>query len=246
MTARPAPSQDVLLPNADDDEDESPAHYLNHRHRLRRRFIEGGAQALQDYEMVEMILFSALPRRDVKPLAKDLLRVFGSLWDLVNASPDRLAAYGLKDGAIAALTIVGAAALRAGQGRIMNQPVFGNWDAVMEYCRAAMAHENSEQLRLMFIGPRNRLLAEEVQQRGTVNHTPVYTREVVRRALELGATALVMLHNHPSGDPTPSRADLEQTREIDKALKSVSIDLLDHVIIGRGGRVFSMKNESAW
>ncbi|QQR69185.1 MAG: DNA repair protein RadC [Alphaproteobacteria bacterium] len=245
MTARPALSQDSLLPSTDDDEDQPPAHYLNHRHRLRRRFIEGGAQALQEYEMVELILFSALPRRDVKPLAKDLLRVFGSLWDLVNASPDRLAAYGLKDGAIAALTIVGAAALRAGQGRIMNQPVFGNWDAVMEYCRAAMAHENSEQLRLMFIGPRNRLLAEEVQQRGTVNHTPVYTREVVRRALELGATALVMLHNHPSGDPTPSRADLEQTREIDKALKSVSIDLLDHVIIGRGGRVFSMKNESA-
>ncbi len=215
-------------------------HYQGHRDRLRRRFLEGGPDALQDYELLEMILFAATPRRDVKPLAKALIRAFGDLWGVVNAPPERLRGFKVEgvslasDTAVATLRAVGAAALRGMRQRVMGQPVLASWQALLDYCTAAMAHEPTEQFRLLFLDRRNRLIADEVQQTGTVDHTPVYPREVVKRALELSATALILVHNHPSGDPTPSRADIEMTKEIVRAAQAVDVVVHDHVIIGKG------------
>jgi DNA repair protein RadC len=184
---------------------------VGHRERLRTRFLTAGAEALQDYEILEMLLFTALPRRDVKPLAKALLRTFGSLWCVVNAPPDALrkAFPKMTDGTIAALTIVAAAALRMTRQEIMNKPVLSTWQRLLDYCQGVMANEATEQFRLLFLDRKNTLIADEVQQRGTVDHTPVYPREVIKRALELGASAIILVHNHPSGDPTPSRADID-------------------------------------
>ncbi|MGQ9369594.1 RadC family protein [Azospirillum sp. ST 5-10] len=220
-------------------EEETP-HYHGHRDRLRGRFLERGPDALQDYELLELVLFAVDPRRDVKPLAKKLIETFGSLWNAVNAPPEKLR--GLRaggvtlksDAGIAMVRAVGACALRATREQVMKRPVLGSWQALMEYCAAAMAHETTEQVRLLFLDKRNALIADEVQQRGTVDHTPVYPREVVRRALELGATAVILVHNHPSGDPTPSRADVEMTREVVRAADAVGVVVHDHVIVGKG------------
>lgn len=215
-------------------------HYLGHRARLRSRFLTRGADALDDHELLELILTSAVPRRDVKPLAKELLRVFGGLWPVLQAPPEKLRAVkvdGLSmsgDGAVAAVLVVGAAALRGLRQRVMKRPALSSWNAMMEYCRAAMAHEAVEQFRVLFLDRKNALVADEVSQRGTVDHTPVYPREVVKRALELEASAIVLVHNHPSGDPTPSRADIEMTRDIVRASSAVGIVVHDHVIIGKG------------
>jgi DNA repair protein RadC len=209
---------------------------VGHRERLRTRFLTAGAEALQDYEILEMLLFTALPRRDVKPLAKALLRSFGSLWCVVNAPPDALrkAFPKMTDGTIAALTIVAAAALRMTRQEIMNKPVLSTWQRLLDYCQGVMANEATEQFRLLFLDRKNTLIADEVQQRGTVDHTPVYPREVIKRALELGASAIILVHNHPSGDPTPSRADIDMTKEIVTAAKAMGLMVHDHLVIGKG------------
>lgn len=220
--------------------EDGPPHYHDHRDRLRSRFLGGGPDALQDYELLEMILFPVSPRRDVKPLAKALLKEFGSLWAVLMAPPEKLRGFaaggvGLStDRGIAVVRAVGAAALRAMKQEVMNRPVLASWQAVLDYCTAAMAHEPTEQFRLLFLDRKNVLIADEVQQRGTVDHTPVYPREVVRRALDLGASSLILVHNHPSGDPTPSRADIDMTREINRAADSMGIVVHDHLIIGKG------------
>ncbi|WP_052709976.1 RadC family protein [Azospirillum thiophilum] len=231
-----------------EDPGEDP-HYVDHRERLRRRFLDRGADALEDYELLEMVLFAASPRRDVKPLAKLLIRTFGDLWGVVNAPPERLR--GLKaegvslgtDNAVATVRIVGAAALRALQQRVIDRPVLASWQALLDYCSAAMAHEPTEQFRLLFLDRKNTLIADEVQQRGTIDHTPVYPREVVKRALELSAAAVILVHNHPSGDPTPSRADIEMTKEIVRAANAVGLIVHDHLVIGKGGRHTSFKSQ---
>ncbi|AWU92959.1 RadC family protein [Azospirillum ramasamyi] len=230
-----------------DEDGGGDAHYIDHRERLRRRFLDRGPDALDDYELLEMVLFAVNPRRDVKPLAKLLIRTFGDLWGVVNAPPERLR--GLKaegvalgtDNAVAAVRIVGAAALRALQQRVIDRPVLASWQALIDYCSAAMAHEPTEQFRLLFLDRKNTLIADEVQQRGTVDHTPVYPREVVKRALELSASAVILVHNHPSGDPTPSRADIEMTKEIVRAANAVGLIVHDHLVIGKGGRHTSFK-----
>lgn len=210
--------------------------HAGHRDRLRQRFLNAGPDSLHDYEILELLLFSAIPRRDVKPLAKQLLMTFGSLWAVLTAPPERLRrAADLSDTVIAALTIVAAAALRMNRQELKKRPVISNWQALLDYCHGAMAHESTEQLRLLFLDRKNHLISDEVQQRGTVDHAPVYPREVVRRALDLAATAVILVHNHPTGDPTPSREDIAMTREITKALTAVEIAVHDHLIIGKHG-----------
>jgi DNA repair protein RadC len=222
------------------DEESAPL-YLGHRQRLRERLLKSGAEALQDYELLEVLLFAAIPRRDVKPLAKKLLAEFKSLWALINASPERLVQSGLSENAAATLLVSGGLALRAQKKEIVGGTLLNNWRRVIDYCRMAMAHETVEQFRLLFLDRKNRLLAEEVQQKGTIDHTPVYPREIVKRALEIGAGALVLVHNHPSGDPAPSKEDIAMTRDVVAACHSLGIVVHDHVIIGQNG-VASFKN----
>jgi DNA repair protein RadC len=211
-------------------------HYYGHRERLRARFLEAGAGALSDYEMLELVLFRALPRRDVKPLAKKLIETFGSFNEVIAAPVPRLAEMkGLGEAAITELKVVQAAANRLAKGEVKRRPVLSSWSAVLDYCRAAMAYADKEQFRILFLDKRNQLIADEVQQTGTVDHTPVYPREVVKRALELSATAVILVHNHPSGDPTPSRADIQMTQQIQEIAKPLGISLHDHIIVGRDG-----------
>jgi DNA repair protein RadC len=213
-------------------------HYWGHRERLRTRFREGGAEALPDYELLELILFRAIPRRDVKPLAKDILRRFGSFAEAVAAPPNRLTEVpGVTPQVVTEIKIVEASARRFLQGELKRQPLLSSWKAVTEYLRAAMAFDTHEQFRILFLDKRNRLIADEVQQRGTVDHTPVYVREVLKRALELSATAIILAHNHPSGDPTPSRADITMTKEIVEAAGKIGIVVHDHVIVGKDGHL---------
>jgi DNA repair protein RadC len=215
---------------------ESQQHYSGHRARLRARLSEAGADALADYEFLELILFRALPRRDVKPLAKSLLDRFGSFVEVIVAPPARLREVsGMGDAAIAELKIVQAAAARLARGVVKRRPVLSSWSAVLDYCRTAMAFAERESFRILFLDKRNQLIADEVQQTGTVDHTPVYPREVVRRALELSATALVLVHNHPSGDPTPSHADIKMTKQIVDVARTLGIEVHDHIIVGREG-----------
>ncbi len=202
---------------------------------------QSGPTALQDYELLELLLFAAIPRRDVKPLAKGLLTEFRDLWTLVNTPIDRLIEYGLSESAATTIAITGAIALRANRNEIIGGTILSSWQKVLDYCRMAMAHETVEQFRLIFLDRRNRLLSDEIQQRGTLDHTPVYPREVVKRALEIGAGALILAHNHPSGDPTPSKQDVEMTKAVVEACRPVGIAVHDHVIIGRNG-VASLKN----
>jgi len=212
-----------------------PDHH-GHRRRLRARFLATGGEGMPDYELLELILQGAIPRRDVKPLAKRLLKVFGSYEGVLAAEPARLREVeGIGEGALALLKAVEAAALRLAQAKVLDRPVISNWNALIDYCHAAMAHASHEQFRLLFLDRRNRLIADEVQQKGTVDHTPVYPREVIKRALELAASSLILVHNHPSGDPTPSRADIEMTKEIAEAGRKLGITLHDHVIIGQTG-----------
>ncbi len=207
-----------------------------HRQRLRARFMDGGPDAVADYELLELVLFQALPRRDVKPLAKRLIRRFGSFAGVISAEARSLAEEdGLTETSVASLKVIQAAALRLAREEVMDRPVLSSWSSLMGYLRAGMAREAVEQFRLIFLDRRNHVIADEVQQRGTVDHTPLYPREVVRRALELGATALILVHNHPSGDPTPSRADIDMTRQVVAAAASVDITVHDHVIVARKG-----------
>ncbi|MGY3693539.1 DNA repair protein RadC [Bradyrhizobium sp. USDA 3240] len=227
MPARPDASND--------DTDETP-HYHGHRERLRERFYAAGPDALTDYELLEMALFAAIPRRDTKPLAKALLKKFGSFAEVVHAPPARLREVeGVKDAAINQLKLLAAAAGRIAKGEIKRSVALSSWNDVIDYCRTGMAFADKEQFRLLFLDKRNQLIADEVQQTGTVDHTPVYPREVIKRALELSATALILVHNHPSGDPTPSQADIQMTKAIVDIAKPLGIAVHDHIIVGKNG-----------
>ena len=212
------------------------AHYHGHRRRLRQRFLAAGSEAISDYEMLELILFRAIPQRDVKPLAKDLLATFGSFSEVIAAPVERLNEVdGLGEAAITELKIVQAAANRVVRGEVKQRQVLSSWSNVLDYCRAAMAFESKEHFRILFLDKGNHLIADEQHQTGTVDHTPVYPREVVKRALELSATAVILVHNHPSGDPTPSRADIDMTRAIVEVARPLGIAVHDHLIVGKDG-----------
>lgn len=218
--------------------DAETPHHLGHRDRLRARFLKAGAENLPDYEVLELLLFGVIPRKDTKPIAKALLARFGSFHAVMAASPEELMAVdGIKDAAAAMLKAVQASIQLALQTKVRAADAISSWDDLVAYCTLRMAHEPNEQFRLIYLDRKNRVIADEARQRGTVDHTPVYPREVVKRALELNASALIMVHNHPSGDPTPSRADIEMTRKVKDAAAAVSITLHDHVIISRGGHL---------
>jgi len=222
---------------------QTPSGTEGHRARMRTRLLTAGPAALADHEMLEMVLFLALPRRDTKPLARLLLARFASFAGTIAATATELSTIdGLGEAGVAALKLVQAAALRLVRAELIDRPVLANWDRLIAYLTATLARERVEQFRVLFLDTRNRLLADEVQGRGTVNHTPVYPREVVKRALELNATALILVHNHPSGDPTPSAADLAMTREIRGAAAALSIVLHDHIIVGNE-RCLSFRRE---
>lgn len=211
-------------------------HYHGHRERLRARFRQAGAEAVTDYELLELLLFRAIPQRDVKPLAKDLIAKFGSFPEVISAPAARLAEIkGIGDAAITELKLVHAAASRLTRGQVQKRPVLSSWSNVIDYCRTTMAFADKEQFRVLFLDKRNRLIADEVQQVGTIDHTPVYPREVVKRALELSATALILVHNHPSGDPTPSHADIQMTQTIIDVARPLGIAVHDHIIVGKEG-----------
>jgi DNA repair protein RadC len=207
-----------------------------HRQRLRERFTSGGADAVPDYELLEMILFRAFPRIDTKPIAKRLIARFGSFAEVVSAPPERLKEIeGVGDRAVQELKLIKTAAERLTKGEIQARPALSSWNGVLDYLRLAQGFEVYEQFRILFLDKKNHLIADEVQGRGTVDHTPVYVREVVKRALELSATAIILVHNHPSGDPTPSRADIDVTKLIIDAAKPLGVTVHDHVIVGRNG-----------
>lgn len=219
----------------DDGLNEAP-HFHGHRDRLRARFRTAGAQALADYELLELVLFRAVPRRDVKPLAKALVDRFGSFAEVVAAPPALLAEVpGVKEAIVTELKVVEAAAQRLARGQVKRRPALSSWSAVIDYCRTAMAYADREQVRVLFLDKRNQLIADEVLQTGTVDHAPVYPREVVKRALEVSASAVILCHNHPSGDPTPSRADIDMTRRIIEVAKPLGIEVHDHIIVGKDG-----------
>ncbi|MBN2907359.1 MAG: DNA repair protein RadC [Rhodobacteraceae bacterium] len=211
-----------------------PSYLRDHRKRLRARFMDGGATAMPDYELLEMVLFRALPRQDVKPLARALLDRFGDFNGVLSAPPPRLTEVkGVGDSVLVELKLVEAAAHRLARARVLGRPVLSGWDALLDYCRTTMAHRETEQFRVLFLDRKNVLIADEEQARGTVDHVPVYPREVVKRALELNASALILVHNHPSGDPTPSQADITMTEQIDTACAALALVLHDHIIVGR-------------
>jgi DNA repair protein RadC len=215
---------------------EAPPHYHGHRDRLRARFRQAGPEALADYEMLELVLFRAIPQRDVKPLAKTLLERFGSFAEVISAPPERLKEVdGLGEAAVTEFKVVQAAAQRLVKGQVRKRPARSSWSAVIDYVRTAQAFAEKEQFRILFLDKRNHLIADEVQQQGTVDHTPVYPREVVKRALELSATAIILVHNHPSGDPTPSHSDIEMTKQIAEVAKPLGVALHDHIIVGKDG-----------
>ncbi len=234
-------------PQADGTRD-APDHG-GHRERLRERLFRNGPAALDDYELLELLLTPANPRGDIKPLAKTLLRAFGgSLPHALAATPEELRKIAvttdhgagprtlrMTDTAIAVLHAARALALRMLREEARTRPQLSSWKQLIEYCQAALKHEKAEQFRVLFLDKKNKLMADEVQQRGTVDHTPVYPREVVKRALELGASAMFLVHNHPSGDPTPSRADIEMTKEVQKAAATLGLVVHDHVIVGGDG-----------
>jgi DNA repair protein RadC len=215
---------------------ETAPHYLGHRERLRERFLKAGGGALADYELLELILFRAISRRDVKPLAKALLGRFGSFAEVVAARPERLREIeGLSEAAIVELKIVAEAAKRFAKVKLEKRPSMESFSAVLDYCRTAMAFLDREEFRILFLDKKNGLIADEVQSTGTVDHAPVYPREIMRRALELNATALILVHNHPSGEPSPSTVDIQLTNQIVALGKSLNVAVHDHLIIGRGG-----------
>jgi DNA repair protein RadC len=211
-----------------------PPHHVGHRERLRERFAAGGPNGFADYELLELLLFQFIPRQDTKPVAKALIARFGSLAEVLGAPVQLLREVkGVGSGVALGLKVIAAAGQRMARGEINEREVLGSWSKVVDYCRAVMAFEEREQFRILFLDKKNGLIADEVQQTGTVDHTPVYPREVIRRALELSATAVVLVHNHPSGDPTPSRADIDMTRLIIETAKPLGISVHDHVIIGK-------------
>ncbi len=215
-----------------------PSYIKEHRKRLRTRFIEGGADAMPDYELLELVLFRAVPRQDVKPLAHDLLKTFGDFNCVLSAPALRLAEVkGVGEAVITELKIVEAAAHRLARARVLQKPILSSWKALLDYCQTSMAHRSTEQFRVLFLDRKNTLIADEALGKGTVDHVPVYPREVVKRALELEASALILLHNHPSGDPTPSQADIDMTYEIQSAAEVLGLTLHDHLVIGKSAEL---------
>ena len=217
--------------------DQAEPHYKDHRKRLRQRFLSGGADALPDYELLELLLTLAIPQKDVKPLAKVLLARFGGFAGVLTASPEALQDVDGIKVAATALKVVQAAAQRLARQEVIDRPILASWEKLLDYCHITMAHRDVEQFHLLFLDRKNVLIADEAQQKGTVDHTPVYPREVIKRALELNATAIIMVHNHPSGDPTPSRPDIEMTKLVRDAARAVGITLHDHLVIGKKGHV---------
>ena len=211
-----------------------PSYIQDHRQRLRQRFMEGGPQAMPDYEMLELVLFRAIPRCDVKPVARRLLDTFGDFARVLSAPKDRLMAVrGVGEAVVVELKIVEAASHRLARSKVMKRHIVSSWDALLDYCHTTMSHLETEQFRVLYLDRKNVLIADEEQARGTVDHVPVYPREVVKRALELNASALILVHNHPSGDPTPSEADISMTMKIQHAADALGITLHDHLIIGK-------------
>ena len=211
-----------------------PSYIKDHRARLRERFMDGGAQAIPDYELLELVLFSAVARQDMKPVARKLLEAFGDFNSVATAPVARLKEIkGVGDAIITQLKIIEASAQRLQRARIMRRQVISSWDALLDYCHTAMAHTDTEHFRVLYLDKKNALIADEQQAKGTVDHVPVYPREVVKRGLELNASALILVHNHPSGDPTPSENDLDMTMKIQDAAAALNITLHDHIIIGR-------------
>lgn len=223
-----APAQGSFL-------EQSPLH-VGHRERLRQRFTVGGADAMPDYELLELLLFRAIPRRDTKDLAKRLLARFGSFAEVINAAPERIKEVkGAGEAVASELKLIRAVALRLKRDELIRRPSVSSTSDVLDYVRAAQGYESRELFRILFLDKKNKVIADEVQGHGTVDHTPVYVREVVKRALEVGATALILVHNHPSGDPTPSRADIDMTKLIVAAARPFNIAIHDHIIVGREG-----------
>lgn len=221
----------------------TPSYLADHRARLRDRFMQGGAEALPDYELLELVLFRAIPRQDVKPLARRLIEKFGDFNRVISAVPARLAEVaGVGPAVVIELKIIEAAAARLARSRVMHRPVLAGWDALLDYCHTAMAHREIEQFRVLYLDRKNVLIADEEQGRGTVDHVPVYPREIMRRALELNASAMILVHNHPSGDPTPSEADIVMTGRIVSAADVMGITVHDHLIIGKS-RELSFRSE---
>jgi DNA repair protein RadC len=211
-----------------------PSYIADHRSRLRSRFMDGGANALPDYELLELVLFRAIPRRDVKPLAHTLMDTFGDFNRVITAPIARLKSIkGVGDAVVTELKIVEAAAHRMMRAKVMHKPVLTSWDALVDYCHTTMAHRETEQFRVLYLDRKNTLIADEEQAKGTVDHVPVYPREVAKRALELNASAIILVHNHPSGDPTPSQQDIDMTNQILAACQALNLTLHDHLIIGK-------------
>ncbi|MGP9790454.1 RadC family protein [Roseinatronobacter sp. NSM] len=211
-----------------------PSYLRDHRKRLRARFLDGGADAMPDYELLELLLFRAIPRQDVKPLARALMDMFGDLNRVIAAPEGRLRAVpGVGDAVIVELKLAAACAQRMARAKVMNRPIISSWAALLDYCHTTMSHRDTEQFRVLFLDRKNVLVADEAQGQGTVDHVPVYPREILRRALELNASALILVHNHPSGDPTPSQADIDMTQTILAACDALSITLHDHIVIGQ-------------
>lgn len=209
-------------------------HYWGHRQRLRERFLSGGHGSMPEYELLELVLFNAIPRVDVKPLAKAMLETFGDLNGVIAASEHRLLQVpGVTDRVWLQLRLLEAIAHRMARAKVLQKPVIGSWDALMSYCKTVMAHRETEQFRILFLDAKNVMIADEEQAKGTVNHVPVYPREVAKRALELNASAIILVHNHPSGDPTPSQADIDMTEQIALACDAIGVTIHDHVVIGR-------------
>lgn len=213
---------------------EQPSYIKDHRKRLRERFLIGGPDAIPEYELLELLLFRGIPRRDVKPVARQLLETFGDFNSVITAPIGRLrAAKGIGSSAIIELKIVEAAAQRLSRAQMMNKPIISGWNALLDYCHTVMAHRETEQFRVLYLNTKNMILADECAGSGTVNHVPVYPREIIKRCLDLSATAVILVHNHPTGDPTPSQADIDMTERIEHAARVFDIALHDHVIIGR-------------
>jgi DNA repair protein RadC len=211
-----------------------PSYIRDHRKRLRERFLAGGPDAVPDYELLELVLFGTIPRQDVKPLARSLIERFGDFNGVISASPERLLdTQGVGESVLIGLKVIEAAAHRLSRARVLGRQVISGWDALLDYCHTVMSHRETEHFRVLFLDRKNALIADEEQARGTVDHVPVYPREVVKRALELNASALILVHNHPSGDPTPSQADIAMTVQIRTAAEALGLTLHDHIVIGK-------------
>ncbi len=228
------PDEAIALPS----KGRMPSYISDHRKRLRQRFLQGGADAMPDYELLELVLFRAIPRQDVKPLARRLLTKFGDYNRVISASPHALKSmHGVGDAVITELKIVEAAAQRLARSKVLNTQIISSWDALLDYCHTTMAHRDVEQFRVLYLDRKNILIQDEAQAEGTVDHVPVYPREVAKRALELNASALILVHNHPSGDPSPSQSDIDMTAQIEAACSALGLTLHDHLIIGKSREV---------